>query len=106
MDAVVVSSEPIPQGTEVEVKIIGAIDVLDRGEEDLKVICVPLHRMVQGVLVNDAGYSSVNDITDLSGTQKKRVGRFLFGISQAKKKETIVRGFKTKKKQRICFKNQ
>ncbi|MEK7617852.1 MAG: inorganic diphosphatase [Patescibacteria group bacterium] len=97
MDAVVVSSEPIPQGTEVEVKIIGAIDVLDRGEEDLKVICVPLHRMVQGVLVNDAGYSSVNDITDLSGTQKKEWGDFYLELARQKKKETIVRGFKTKK---------
>ena len=62
LDAMVLSAEPIKQGSEVQVRIIGAVDVLDRGEEDFKIICA---------LINDAGYSSINDISDISEAQKK-----------------------------------
>ena len=97
LDALVLSSLPLKQGQEVEVKIIGMIDVLDRGEEDFKIICLPLHQMVQGVPSSDALSSSANDISDIPEAQLKEWGDFYLELARQKKKETIIRGFKTKK---------
>jgi len=62
LDAIVLSSAPIKQGTEVICKTIGVIEMLDRGEEDHKLICVP---------VDDVLSESLNDISDISGEQKQ-----------------------------------
>lgn len=88
LDAVVLSSSPINQGEEVEVKILGAVDVLDRGEEDYKIICVP---------ISDLAASSANDISDIPEAQKKEWSEFFLELARQKKKETTIRRFKNKK---------
>ncbi len=87
LDAVILSSTPLKQGEEAEVKIVGAIDVLDRGEEDYKIICV---------LKGDSSFASINGIADLSEKQKKEWSEFFLELARQKKKETVIRGFKQK----------
>jgi len=95
LDAMVLSSAPIKQGSEMDVKIIGAIDVLDRGEEDLKIICAP---------INDAGFATINDIIDVSEKQKKDWSEFFLELARQKKKDTVIRGLKNRSETIALFK--
>lgn len=87
LDAIVLSSAPLKQGLEADCKIIGMIDVLDRGEEDCKILCVPL---------SDVLAESLNNITDIPEAQKKEWTEFLLELARQKKKETKIKGFKDK----------
>ena len=104
LDALVLSSAPLKQGQEVEVKIIGAIDVLDRGEEDFKIVCLPLHQMVQGVPSSDALSPSANDISDIPEAQLKEWGGFFMELARQKKKVTKIKGFLGKEEASILVK--
>ena len=96
LDAIVLSSSPLKQGQEVECKIIGMMEVLDRGEEDNKIICAP---------VSDLGLASINDITDISPEQKQQWQEFLLELARQKKKETVIRSFKNKNEAISLLKN-
>lgn len=41
LDAFIITDEPLKQGDVVQVKPIGVIDLLDRGQGDNKILCVP-----------------------------------------------------------------
>lgn len=88
LDAIVLSTLSLKQGQQVECKIIGIMDVLDRGEEDNKIICVP---------IDDPLSASADDITDVWEEQKKEWIEFILELARQKKKITEVRGFKNKK---------
>ncbi|MBI3231669.1 MAG: inorganic diphosphatase [Candidatus Doudnabacteria bacterium] len=88
LDAIVLSASPIKQGREVECKVIGMIDVLDRGEEDNKVICV---------LLDDPLSQTLNDIADITQEQKQEWSEFLLELARQKKKITEIKAFKNKK---------
>ncbi len=96
LDAIVLSSQALKQGQEVESKIIGMMDVLDRGEEDFKVICVP---------VDDKLSKSLDDITDVTRQQKQEWKDFNLEIARQKKKELEVRGFINREKTLEIIKN-
>ena len=89
LDAIVLSSAPIKQGTEVNCKTIGLIEMLDRGQEDHKLICVP---------ENDVLSKSLNDISDISAEQKQECEKLYDEIARQKKKVIKIVGFGNKEK--------
>lgn len=43
LDAIVISNEPIPSGTLVNCFPIGIVEMIDRGKQDNKLICIPFY---------------------------------------------------------------
>ncbi len=67
LDIIVVSTYPTFPGCHVAVKIVGALDMIDNGEGDTKLI---------GVVANDPRFDQLNDITDLSNHTKLEIKDF------------------------------
>jgi len=84
VDAIVLSFALIKQGTAVDCKVIGMLEVLDRREEDNKIICVP---------ADDQLSQNLNDITDVSDAQKQEWVQFLQELARQKKKTVEIKGF-------------
>lgn len=96
LDAIVLSSNPLKQGQEVMVKIIGMMEVVDRGEEDNKIICVPL---------DDQLLSSINDIINILEVEKQEWTEFLQELARQKKKQTEIKGYKNREEAITLLKN-
>lgn len=84
LDAVILSSAPIARGRTVVCKAIGMMEVIDRGEEDNKIICVP---------VSDPLAEQYHDIGDMSADKQREFKEFLRNIGLQKKKDMEVRAF-------------
>ena len=89
LDAIVLSTEPIDSGVVVACRAIGMEEVLDRGEEDNKIICIP---------VVDRGMAKILDFADLDKAWAKTFVDFLSEIAKQKNKTMEVLGFVGKEK--------
>ena len=87
LDAIVLSQNPLEQGSRVECQAIGILEMLDRGEVDNKVICVP---------VNDPFSLKYKDLSDIPSAWQEEWQKFLFEIARQKKKVIKIMGFYNK----------
>ena len=86
LDVFVLSSpHPLKQDNVVDVRPIGMIDLIDQGQEDYKIIAVP---------VGDEAYQDVNDISQLGDQWAIDMKNFYMKIADQKKKEVVIRGFR------------
>lgn len=89
LDAIVVSIEVIDPGVLVECRAIGIAEVVDRGEENNKIICVP---------VVDRDMEKIQDFKDLENTWEDKIRDFLKELAKQKNKGMDVMGFFGKEK--------
>ncbi len=84
LDAVVFSTNSIPSGTVVKVKAFGILKLKDRGEQDNKLLTVPLV---------DPMASNFNDLVDFNEKQKSLVYNFFKEVGVQKNKSMEIEGF-------------
>lgn len=84
LDAIILSTEPIDPGVVAKCRAIGMIELLDRGEEDNKIICIP---------VRDNGMKNILDFKDLEPSWEKVFKDFLNEIAKQKEKTMEIKGF-------------
>jgi inorganic pyrophosphatase len=68
LDAIVISSQDLLPGVVVSCRVLGYMQVLDRGEKDDKVVCVP---------VGDSVVAHLQTVSDLSDQLKERFEYFM-----------------------------
>lgn len=69
LDAIVFTREPITPGALIRVRAVGVLRMVDKGEQDDKIIAVP----VSGV---DPTYDGIRDLSDLPAIERQRVHAF------------------------------
>lgn len=69
LDALVYTREPLPPGSMIKVRVIGVLPMVDGGEQDDKLIAVPVSSV-------DPHYDNIQDITDLSEIERERLSAF------------------------------
>ena len=69
LDALVYTREPLVPGALIRVRVIGVLPMVDGGEQDDKLIAVPVSDV-------DPSYDEVRDIEDLSASERDRVAAF------------------------------
>lgn len=84
LDVFIIGDQPLEPGVIVQCKAIGIIELLDRGEQDDKVIAVPLA---------DPKYSKFNEIEELPFDYKKIFEEFFAGLGKQKSKTLEIKGF-------------
>ena len=87
LDAVVLSSYPIPPQTVVTVKPIAILKLKDRGEQDNKLITVPLV---------DALAEQLDSLADLTESKKQQITDFFKEVGIQKNKKMDIDGFADK----------
>ncbi len=87
LDAAVLSTELIPPLTVVSVKPIAILKLKDRGEQDNKLITVPLV---------DPLAENLNSLADLTENQKKEIVAFFKEVGVQKNKIMDIEGFEDK----------
>lgn len=86
-DAFLITPYPIAMGTIAKSRAIGMIELLDRGEEDNKIIAVP---------VADPSLENYQKLSDLDFDYKKEFINFFNEIARQKNKPMKVNGFHDK----------
>jgi inorganic pyrophosphatase len=87
LDAIVLSSDPIDSGTVVECRPVGVIKQLDRGEQDDKIIAVP---------IGDAGMQKYQDIADIDENLRRQFHDSWTEIARQKNKIIKTTSFEDK----------
>ncbi len=95
LDTVVLSTYPFFPGLLVAVRPIALINMIDSGEPDAKIICVP---------INDPRWNSVQDITDINSHTLKEIEHFFITYKQVQKKEVTISSIEGKDKAIEAFK--
>lgn len=96
LDVIVLSSAPIKSGEAVSCKIIGMLETLDRGEEDNKIIAVP---------VLDKLANQYQDINNLPADTLLKWTKFYLEVARQKKKIIKIIGLRNKKETMEKIKN-
>lgn len=86
LDVLVLSSEPILSCSYLEVKVIGALDMIDNGEKDRKIICVPISKI-------DPNFKNFNSYKDLPQHQQDKIVNFFQQYKILEKKKVIIKGW-------------
>ena len=84
LDVFIVGDQPLDPGVIVECKAVGMIELLDRGEQDDKIIAVALA---------DSTYSKYEELEELSLDYKKVFEDFFAGLGVQKSKTLEIKGF-------------
>lgn len=84
MDILVLMDEPTFQGCVIESRPIGLLRMIDSGDQDDKILAVP---------VNDPHYSDVNDISDISSHIPKEIAHFFEAYKKLEGKKTEIIGW-------------
>lgn len=83
LDVVVVTGEPLPMGLVLEqTRVIGMVDFVDDGENDHKIICVPM---------DDRHYGEISHVDELGEQWKKQITHHFNHYKDLKKGGTEVR---------------
>lgn len=84
LDVLLVTAEPLPMGLVIEeTRVIGMLDFEDDGENDHKVICVPM---------DDRHYGEIKHVDELGEAWKKQIIHHFSHYKDLKKGGTLVRG--------------
>jgi inorganic pyrophosphatase len=81
LDAFVLSTNPIHPGVLVEVRPIGYVKMVDGGERDDKLLCVPLH---------DARFSHIRELKHVAPHTLEEIAHFLSTYKMLQKKKVQV----------------
>lgn len=87
LDALVISDQEFLPGILVPVRVIGAMEMIDSGETDTKLITV---------IDCDPRYSHINDLKDINQHILKEVQDFFETYKNLQNKKVIIKGFKNK----------
>lgn len=80
LDALVITEEPLPMGLVVDARVVGLMRMIDDGEEDNKIICVP---------AKDKNMAHIQDITDVPEHWQKKVQHFFERYKDLKSDEHV-----------------
>jgi inorganic pyrophosphatase len=84
LDVLLVTEEPLPMGLVIsETRVIGMVDFEDDGENDHKIICVPM---------DDRNAESIKHVDELGEQWKKQITHHFTHYKDLKKGGTVVRG--------------
>jgi len=89
LDVLVLSDEPIMQGCVVLVRPIALLKMIDSGEEDNKIISVP---------VKDPRYSEIKDKNDLNQHLLKEIAHFFQRYKELQNKKVEIIGWEDREK--------
>ena len=87
MDAIILSDMVLKTGDAVACKAVGIVKIIDRGEEDDKIIAVPLQ---------DPQAEKLNDLSDVLITWREKWKDFLSEVARQKNKKMEVVGFESR----------
>ena len=88
LDVLVIADQSFMPGTVVPTRIIGAMEMIDAGETDTKLI---------GVIDCDKRYDNINTLNDLSELKTAEIKEFFETYKRLQKKHVTVKGFKDEK---------
>jgi inorganic pyrophosphatase len=94
LDVIVLTTYPLMPGILVKVRPVAIANINDSGEEDSKIIAVP---------VKDPRWNDVNDLADLNKHTLREITHFYATYKNLQDKEVIVKGFKGAKEARDAF---
>lgn len=96
LDVVVLATFPIPTGILVKVRPVGLMEMIDTGEEDFKIIAVP---------VKDKRWETVRDLSDVNPHTLKDVQHFFetYKALKGEPAEVSIRGFKGASEAKAAF---
>lgn len=89
LDVVVLTTYPLAPGILVKVRPVGIMSMTDAGEDDAKVIAVP---------VSDPRWKEVKDLADVNKHTLKEIEHFFTTYKKLQNKEVTVGGFEGKDK--------
>jgi len=84
LDAIIMSSQPLEIGQIVECRTVGMMELLDRGQEDNKILCVP---------TQDAEMLKIQDLPDVDKKFLQEDEDFLMQVAKQKNKVMKVLSF-------------
>lgn len=89
VDVILFATYPIPSGILVTARPVALMEMIDGGESDYKIVCVP---------TEDVRWDHVQDVADLNQHTLKEVQHFFENIKKLKKKPVVteIHGFKGK----------
>lgn len=94
LDVVILTTYPLAPGILVRVRPVGAMDMIDSGDGDLKIIAVP---------VSDPRWEDVKDLKDVNKHTLKEMEHYFTTYKKLQHKEVIVHGFKDKSEAMKAF---
>lgn len=94
VDVVILSTYPFAPGILVKVRPVALMHMIDSGEEDSKIIAVP---------VDDPRWDSVRDLADVNPHTLKEIEHFFLTYKKIQKKDVEVGGFTGKTDAENCF---
>lgn len=89
LDAIVMSSQPLEVGQIIECRTVGMVELLDRGQEDNKILCVP---------TEDLEMIKIQDLSDIDKGFLKISEDFLMQVAKQKNKIMKVLSFQNRLK--------
>ena len=84
LDVIVLTTYPLMPGILLKVRPVAIANINDSGEEDSKIIAVP---------VKDPRWNDVNDLADLNKHTLREIAHFYATYKNLQDKEVIVKGF-------------
>ena len=84
LDALVLLTNPTMPGIVIESRPIGALEFIDSGEADDKILCVPVH---------DVRFGKMTDISDISEPQLNEIAHFFQVYKELEGKTVEVKGW-------------
>lgn len=84
LDAMVLVTNPTLPGVLIEARPVGVLDMVDAGEQDDKILCVP---------VSDPRFAHVQDIADVPQAQLDAIAHFFSVYKQLEGKTVTVKGW-------------
>jgi inorganic pyrophosphatase len=87
MDALVLVNFPTYPGVLIECRVIGMLEMIDQGEADDKILCVP---------VNDIRYGHVKNVNDIRDPVLNEIAHFFRTYKDLEGKKVEIAGWKSK----------
>jgi inorganic pyrophosphatase len=87
LDALVLVTYPTLPLTLIDARPIGLLDMVDGGEHDAKLLCVPVH---------DVRFDRIRDLSDMDEPTLNEIAHFFEVYKQLEKKKVDVKGWKGK----------
>lgn len=94
LDAMVLTTEPLAPGILVRARAVGLMDMVDGGDPDAKVLCVP---------IDDPRWKEVRDLSEVNPHTIKELEHFFTTYKKLQGKECVVNGWKGAEEARAAF---